>query len=88
MVRASHILVKTLEQANQLKTEIVELDDFARLASEYSMCPSGKKGGDLGFFDRGQMVKPFEQAAFALNVGNVSDPVQTQFGYHLILRTA
>jgi peptidyl-prolyl cis-trans isomerase C len=58
--------------------------DFAELAKANSNCPSGKQGGDLGFFSRGRMVKEFEDAAFSMEVGQVSEPVKTQFGYHLI----
>ena len=58
--------------------------DFAALAKQHSSCPSGKNGGDLGFFGRGRMVPEFEQAAFGMQVGQVSNPVKTQFGYHLI----
>jgi peptidyl-prolyl cis-trans isomerase C len=87
-VRASHILVKTLPEAVDLQKQINEGTDFGLLASRYSQCPSGSNGGDLGMFGRGQMVKPFEDAAFNAEVGKVTDPVQTQFGYHLIKRTA
>lgn len=87
-VRASHILVSTLEQANSLKKQIAEGADFAQVAATHSKCPSGRQGGDLGMFSRGQMVKPFEDAAFNATVGTVTDPVQTRFGYHLIKRTA
>jgi len=58
------------------------------LAAKHSKCPSGKQGGNLGLFGPGQMVKPFDDAARAMEVGKISDPVQTQFGYHLIKRTA
>lgn len=83
-VRASHLLVKTEEEAKQLKEEILAGKLFADVAAEVSMCPSGASGGDLGFFGKGQMVKPFEDAAFSMNVGDVSEPIQTQFGWHLI----
>ena len=84
---ASHILVKTEEEAKKLLEEIKNGADFAKLASEHSMCPSGRDGGDLRFFGRGMMVKPFEDAAFALKKGEVSEPVETQFGWHLIKLT-
>ncbi len=86
-VRASHILVKTEEEANKLYDEINSGKDFAAVAEEVSLCPSGSRGGDLGYFGRGMMVKPFEDAAFELEPGVVSKPVQTQFGWHLILVT-
>ena len=86
-IRASHILVKTEEDAKNLLEEIKNGADFAKLASEHSMCPSGRDGGDLRFFGRGMMVKPFEEAAFALKKGEVSEPVETQFGWHLIKLT-
>ena len=87
-VRASHILVETEQKAISLLESIQTGEDFARLAAANSSCPSGQRGGDLGEFGRGQMVKPFEDATFGMNVGDLSGPVQTQFGYHLILRTA
>lgn len=86
-IRASHILVKTEEEANKLYEEISAGKDFADVAAMNSLCPSGANGGDLGFFGKGMMVKPFEDAAFALEVGELSKPVETQFGWHLILLT-
>lgn len=86
-VRASHILVETEQEAKDLMTKIKTPQDFATLAAEHSLCPSGVNGGDLGFFGRGMMVKPFEDAAFSLETGKVSEPVKTQFGWHLILVT-
>lgn len=83
-VRASHILVATEEEANNLRNEIINGKNFADVAAEYSKCPSGANGGDLGYFGGGMMVKPFEDAAFELEVGELSQPVQTQFGWHLI----
>ena len=83
-IRASHILVKTEEEAKQLLEEIKNGADFAALAEEHSLCPSKRDGGDLRFFGKGMMVRPFEEAAFNGNVGEVSDPVKTQFGYHLL----
>ena len=86
-VKASHILVKTEDEALKLYEEIKGGKDFAEVAMEYSSCPSGRNGGDLGFFPKGVMVKPFEDAAFDMEVGELSKPVQTQFGWHLILLT-
>lgn len=83
-VRASHILVKTEKEANDLLSQIRSGADFGQLAKAHSQCPSGKNGGDLGFFGKGQMVKEFENTAFSLESGQVSSPVKTQFGYHLI----
>ncbi len=83
-VKANHILVKTEQEANDLLNKMNAGDSFEVLAKAYSQCPSGKKGGDLGFFGRGRMAKEFENAAFNLEVGQVSKPVKTQFGYHLI----
>ena len=87
-VRAKHILVQSLNEAMDLHTKVAGGEDFSDLAKTFSKCPSGQNGGDLGFFGRGQMVKPFEDAAFGLEVGKISTPVQTQFGYHLVQRTA
>ena len=86
-IRASHILVKTEAEAVKLREKIEGGKSFADAAAMYSECPSGASGGDLGFFGRGVMVKPFEDAAFALETGVVSQPVQTQFGWHLIVVT-
>ncbi len=95
-VKASHILIKVESDATDLqkaqaRIEIAKIQqklkdgqDFATLAREHSQGPSAKNGGDLGYFGRGQMVKPFEDAAFALKPGQVSEIVETQFGYHLI----
>ena len=89
MVRASHILVDSKEEALQIKSDIdTGKISFEDAASKYSKCPSGQMGGDLGGFGRGMMVKPFENAAFSAPVGEVTEPVKTQFGYHLIKVTA
>jgi peptidyl-prolyl cis-trans isomerase C len=87
LVEASHILVPSLEQAQSLLEQVRAGADFAELARQHSQCPSKANGGGLGQFGPGRMVKPFEEAAFALSIGDVSEPVQTQFGYHLIQRT-
>lgn len=95
-VKASHILIKVDAEATELQKaearkkiediqgKLKKGDDFTALASEYSEGPSRSKGGDLGFFKRGQMVKPFEDAAFALEIDQVSEIVETPFGLHLI----
>ncbi len=88
-VRTSHILVEKHSQALALISRIRDGEDFAKIARDYSTCPSKKKGGDLGFFGKGQMVPEFERAAFNLSVGAMTtDPVKTKFGYHIIKRTA
>ncbi len=86
-VQASHILVETEEEAKNIKSEIEGGLGFEEAATKYSSCPSKEKGGDLGFFQKGQMVPEFETAAFELEENVVSEPVQTQFGYHLIKKT-
>ena len=94
-IRASHILRSAdkngkedaLKQIEDMKSEIEAGTDFAEMAIAHSDCPSGSRGGDLGTFVKGAMVREFESAAFALKVGEVSGPVETGFGYHLIQRT-
>ena len=101
-VRASHILLMYAgserstatrskeEAANGIQSIKAQLDgggDFAALAREHSDCPTGARGGDLGSFGRGRMVKAFEDTAFALPVGATSDVIETPFGYHIIQRT-
>lgn len=84
-VKAKHILVEKEEDANKIADEIKAGKTFEDAAKEYSTCPSKEKGGDLGYFGKGQMVPEFEKAAFEAVIGEVSAPVKTQFGYHLIL---
>ena len=84
-LNASHILVETEEEALALIDQLAEGADFAELAQEFSTGPSGPNGGQLGWFGAGMMVPEFEQAAFALEVGEVSPPVQTQFGWHVLV---
>ena len=86
-IRASHILLEKQSHALKILEELATGMDFKKLARKHSICPSGKRGGDLGKFGRGQMVKKFEKAAFGLKVGEISAPVKTQFGYHIIKRT-
>ena len=86
-MRASHILVASLDQAKSILAEANALN-FGTLAQQHSSCPSRARGGDLGDFGPGQMVKPFEDATQSTPVGSISQPVQTQFGWHLIHRTA
>ncbi|PCI63526.1 MAG: peptidylprolyl isomerase [Gammaproteobacteria bacterium] len=81
---ARHILVKTEKQANELKEKIAKGADFAQLAKKFSLCPSKKKGGDLGEFRPGKMVKAFDNVVFKKKVLEVHGPVKTKFGYHLI----
>lgn len=103
LVQASHILLmykgsmrsratrsreQALAEIEKLKAEIDGGAEFAAVAMEHSDCPSGEDGGDLGKFMPGQMVPEFEEAAFALDIGQMSGVVETPFGYHLIQRTA
>jgi peptidyl-prolyl cis-trans isomerase C len=83
-VNASHILVKTEQEANVVLYDINSGKDFAQVAKDKSMCPSKKNGGNLGWFGKGQMVKEFENAAFSMQKGEVSKPIKTQFGWHVI----
>jgi len=83
-VHAAHILVKKEEDAKSLLAKITAGDSFSDLAKKHSDCPSGRKGGDLGWFGAGQMVREFEEAAFKGDKGSVVGPVKTQFGWHLI----
>ncbi len=84
-IRASHILVDTMEEAEEALKELKDGMAFGDAANEYSKCPSNVQGGDLGQFQRGMMVPEFEEAAFALSeIGQLSNIVKTQFGYHII----
>ncbi|MDX1490896.1 MAG: peptidylprolyl isomerase [Pseudohongiellaceae bacterium] len=81
---ARHILVETEAQCNELKTRIEGGEDFAEIAKQYSSCPSGQQGGELGRFGPGQMVKEFDTVVFSAEPNTVQGPVKTQFGYHLL----
>lgn len=83
-VNASHILVEDLEKAEDLYKKIKDGENFEELAKEFSTCPSNAKGGNLGDFTRGQMVKEFDEKVFSMEVGEISEPIKTQFGYHII----
>ena len=87
-IKARHILVNQEFEAKDLLQKLSEGKTFEQLARDFSLCPSKADGGDLGEFGKGSMVAPFESAAFAIQVGEVSQPVRTQFGYHLIQRYA
>jgi peptidyl-prolyl cis-trans isomerase C len=81
---ACHILVKTQNEAEKIKLLLSKGGDFQQLAKKYSLCPSGKKGGDLGEFSPGTMVKAFDNVVFKKEILTVHGPIKTQFGYHLI----
>jgi hypothetical protein len=84
-IRVRHILVKTRPEAEEILQRLKNGEDFSRLAQERSTCPSGRRGGDLGYFGPGVMVKPFEDAAYGLlREGDISGVVKTEFGYHII----
>ncbi len=83
-VNAAHILVKDEAKATDILAMMKDGKDFGQLAGTYSECPSGKKGGSLGWFGKGQMVKEFEDAAFNAKKGETIGPIKTQFGWHLI----
>ena len=81
---ARHILVKTQEACEDLKTKIGAGSDFAELAKKHSQCPSSREGGNLGSFGPGQMVPEFDKVVFSAPVGAVQGPIKTQFGWHLV----
>ncbi len=83
-VRARHILVKTEDEAKKVALELAGGADFAEMAKKYSQDRGGQGGGDLGYFSRGQMVKAFDDVAFSLEKGKISDPVHSEFGWHII----
>ncbi|MCW4041184.1 MAG: peptidylprolyl isomerase [Candidatus Bathyarchaeota archaeon] len=85
-VHCAHILVKTAKEAQRVVERLNKREKFATIAKDVSRCPSKKRGGDLGTFGRGQMVKEFEKVAFALQKGQISPITKTQFGYHIIKR--
>ena len=83
-VQARHILVGDKDLAEKIKKKIDDGEEFSKLAEEFSECPSKKRGGDLGWFGKGAMVRPFEVAAFTADEGAIVGPIKTEFGYHII----
>lgn len=83
-VHAAHILVKSEEKAKELLTKLKSGSLFEELAMENSLCPSKKNSGDLGWFGRNMMVRPFEVATFSMKKGDLSSPIKTEFGWHII----
>jgi len=81
---ASHILVNSKSEALQIKQKVVKLKDFQKFARKKSTCPSSQKGGDLGWFRKGMMVREFDEAVWNIPLSTTSNPVKSQFGYHLI----
>ena len=84
---ARHLLVATEDQCNEIKQQIADGASFADMAKEHSSCPSGRSGGDLGTFSKGQMVPEFDKVVFEEEINVVHGPVKTQFGYHLLETT-
>ncbi|MBE43906.1 MAG: peptidylprolyl isomerase [Thaumarchaeota archaeon] len=85
-IRCAHILVAKFSEAQEILDKIKKGESFSKLAGERSLDGSRKRGGDLGYFGRGKMVKDFEKTAFTLEKGQISNIVKTQFGYHIIKR--
>lgn len=85
-VRARHILVEHEYEAQDVLRKLRSGEQFEELARVFSKCPSSRQGGDLGSFERGRMVEAFEEAAFSLKPSEISEPVRTRFGYHIIQR--
>jgi peptidyl-prolyl cis-trans isomerase C len=81
---ARHILVETRDKCEEVKKQIEEGADFAEMAKEYSKCPSGRDGGELGEFSPGQMVEEFDKIVFGEEVGKIHGPIKTEFGFHLV----
>lgn len=88
VISAKHILVNQKYEAEDIIRKLNDGEAFEKLAERFSKCPSKARGGDLGSFPKGKMVESFDEAAFELEVGEVSKPVSTRFGYHLIYRYA
>ena len=86
-IKASHILVDKFNQAQEIYEDLKAGEDFSKLAQQYSNCPSKKRGGNLGEFSKGDMVPEFWNASTKLKIGEISQPIKTQFGYHIIKRT-
>ena len=85
-IHCAHILVKSEKEAQAAMERLKNGEKFSNIARQISLCPSAKRGGDLGTFGRGKMVREFEQAAFALQKGQISPIVKTKFGYHILRR--
>lgn len=85
-VHCAHILVKTEQEARSIQDRLRKGEKFANIAKKVSLCSSGKRGGDLGTFTRGKMVREFETAAFALKKGEISPIIKTKFGFHIVKR--